>query len=522
MPSSTRPWLAIIVVVGAALRFVPIWFGLPYPQARPDEETAIGYAVRMLDGDLNPHFFHWPSLTFYLFAGVLAAAAGLRDLLGIDDPITFADRALVARGVVALAGTLTLVVLFRVGQRVAGDKVGLLAAAFLAVALLHVRESHFAMTDALMTLLLWTSLGLILRAADADAEAGSTHRISLLAGLAGGLAASTKYSAAAAAVAMLALQVLWFARQPSRMLSWRAWLPSVAFGVAFAGGFLVATPYAVLDFAKFSEDLQFDFTHLSEGHNGIRLGRGWTYHATHSLPYGVGFAACIAALVGLVSFVRHHGRTAFVLGAFAVTFYTAIGSGYTVFFRYVLPLVPLVCLLAALGVAYSSGWLARRVPMPRPAALALLAAMTLTPGLVYSVWFDLLLARTDTRVLAGDWLTTRLQPGDTLYDAGGRYTRLDLWRASFERAPDDPDTAAIVADPPVWLVLHDSPLAAYASTPPVLAQLAGARYTLVYSARATREARGAGVYDQQDAFFLPVSGFSSVLRPGPTIAIYRR
>jgi hypothetical protein len=40
MQPATRRWLILIVLAGAALGFVPIWFGLSYPQARPDEETA--------------------------------------------------------------------------------------------------------------------------------------------------------------------------------------------------------------------------------------------------------------------------------------------------------------------------------------------------------------------------------------------------------------------------------------------------------------------------------------------------
>nr|MBA2260238.1 hypothetical protein [Acidobacteriota bacterium] len=61
---STRRWLVVIVGLGAILRLFPIWFGLPYMGARPDEEVATGIARRMLAaGDFNPHFFHWPSLT---------------------------------------------------------------------------------------------------------------------------------------------------------------------------------------------------------------------------------------------------------------------------------------------------------------------------------------------------------------------------------------------------------------------------------------------------------------------------
>lgn len=73
-----------IVLIGALLRIVPIWFGLPYSHARPDEETAVGHAVAVLGGDLNPHFFHWPSLIFYGLAVPFAAASWIRAALSLD------------------------------------------------------------------------------------------------------------------------------------------------------------------------------------------------------------------------------------------------------------------------------------------------------------------------------------------------------------------------------------------------------------------------------------------------------
>nr|MBA3641562.1 glycosyltransferase family 39 protein [Acidobacteriota bacterium] len=419
MPPATRRALILILLAGAVLRFVPIWFGLPYPQARPDEEVAIGLALKVLEGDLNPHFFHWPSLTFYLFAAVLGAADWVRALFGADAAMTFSVHALLTRGTIALCGTIAILVLFRLGRRIAGDVVGLLAAAFLAIALLHVRESHFAMTDVLMTLLLWTSLTFLVAAALADRP---RTLVCAWAGLAGGLATSTKYNAGAVAIAMVATQIIWIWQRPSSALSWRMWMPSVVFGAVFLASFVAGTPYAVLDYSKFIEDLRYDFTHLSGGHNDIYLGRGWIYHATHSLPYGAGIATCAAALVGVWPFVRRHRRAAIVLGSFAVPFYLAVGSGYTVFFRYVLPLIPLICLLGAFGVVAASRWLADRAQVPHARVFALVCAIAIGPGLVYSIWFDVLLARTDTRVLAGEWLTPRLADGATLHDSGGPYT----------------------------------------------------------------------------------------------------
>ena len=104
MPSSAARWLAAILLAGALFRYFPIWFGLPYLHARPDEEVAVFHALKMLDGDLNPHFFHWPSLTFYLFAAVFAVVSAIRKVL-LDDPILTRDVAvLTGRLIVAAAG----------------------------------------------------------------------------------------------------------------------------------------------------------------------------------------------------------------------------------------------------------------------------------------------------------------------------------------------------------------------------------------------------------------------------------
>ena len=61
-------------------------------------------------------------------------------------------------------------------------------------------------------------------------------------------------------------------------------MPSVAFAGALAAGFVVATPFAVLDAASFIGDVRYDLTHLSGGH-AVPLGRGWWVHAVRSLPY---------------------------------------------------------------------------------------------------------------------------------------------------------------------------------------------------------------------------------------------
>lgn len=507
-------WLAAILLVGAAFRYFPIWFGLPYLHARPDEEVAVFHALKMLEGDLNPHFFHWPSLTFYAFAALFAPISWAHRVGAIQTELTAGTYFVLARALTALMGTLTILVLFRLAHQFGGTKTALLAASFLSVALLHVRDSHFAMTDVLMTLLATLSLAVLLGA--------STWRFFAVAGLTGGLAASTKYSAAAIIGAIVAAQIVWLWRSGRVQLN--AFMPSIAFLLAFAAGFLIGTPYAVLDFETFNRDVRFTMTHLSEGH-GIDLGRGWWYHLRRSLPYGLGIPTFAAALAGIVPLLRHYQPQSIVVAGFALSFYASIGSGQTVFFRYVLPLLPLACLSAAVAVRHAASWVEGRWPVPQGRATAVLATVILLPSLVHTVWFDMLLARTDTRVLAAQWLSQRLTPEMSLHDATGPYSHLDLAHVSFHPWSFDPVTKSFghpEGRTPDWLVLDESPLRLYSGAPYELRELAREKYSLEQTFAATRTRARSAVYDQQDAFFLPFSRFYTVERPGPTILIYRR
>jgi len=62
-------WLLIgVTLLAISLRIWGINFGLPYLY-HPDEPVGVRIAQRMFKtGDLNPHFYHWPSLTFYINA----------------------------------------------------------------------------------------------------------------------------------------------------------------------------------------------------------------------------------------------------------------------------------------------------------------------------------------------------------------------------------------------------------------------------------------------------------------------
>jgi hypothetical protein len=198
-----------------------------------------------------------------------------------------------------------------------------------------------------------------------------------------------------------------------------------------------------------------------------------------------------------------------------------------VFFRYILPIVPMVCLCAALAVQYGADWLAGRARISNRALGVALAIGISVPTLVNTVWMDVLLAKTDTRVLAGNWLAARVKPDESLYDAGGAYAGANLVGVSVHRwavETFDPRQNAFANTSgrlPDWLVLPESPLV-YGTVPTELRRLAAEKYDLAQTIPATWPQNDASLYDLQDAFFLPMSGFRTVIRPGPTIRIFRR
>jgi hypothetical protein len=316
------------------------------------------------------------------------------------------------------------------------------------------------------------------------------------AGALAGLATSTKYNAAP----LLAIA----ATAPSPAAA--AW-----FAAAFAAAFFAGTPFALLDWRAFAADVAYERTHLSAGH-AVPLGRGWVYHLHTTLPHGLGPIMALAAAVGFILLATKYRKSAAVVVLFTAVFYLAMGSGSTVFFRYVLPLVPVACVCA--GVAVSSA--GSRVA-------AVLAILVAAPSFYQSVTLDRLLAREDSRVIAGAWLAGRLRPDSTVHDGGGDYGRLALDALPFHAWRYDPAARSFGAGgaTPDWIVLDETPLTAYTATPDSLRDLVRDRYELAMRVPGVPAEMGEAIYDRQDAFFLPIAGFSGIERPGPTVLIYR-
>ncbi len=511
----------VILPVAAAARLWGICFCLPHPHCRPDEDAISAIAGSLRAGDLNPHVFNYPALFMLAVAAVLLMLPSVERLLHkvmpfhfrslLDGVGTTTKNYMVARLLSAAAGIASVWVIFRIALRLFDRTAALAAAALLALAFLHVRDSHYGVTDVPMTFIVLIAFHYVVRLSESGAR-----RDLAIAGLTAGLATSTKYNAA-----LILLPALFaiLGCLPGRK-SIRTRLAEVfIFVVLMVAAFVCAAPYSLLDFQHFIADVTSDAQHLSGGH-GLDLGRGWVYHATTTLRYGVGAPMLGAGVAGMLLLIFRNPRRGVLVALFPVSYYVVLGSGYTVFTRHMVPVVPFLCLAAAYFVSEGARWFAMRLHRPQwsSALVALGLIGVLWPPVHSVVMFDVLMARIDNRLLARRWVEQRFQAGTTIAqigEAGGhvflhddsevRYTTVEFSRESLR---------------PEIVILQSSPLMAA----PELGDMEHVLTTDYILGFASEVAvpDPHNVYDLQDEFYLPFAGFQRIERPGPNLKIYIR
>ncbi len=533
--SGTAGLLLLIIAAGATARFWAIDFGLPNIDVRPDEDTIVSVSMALLFQGLNPKFFDYPSLEFYLLAAIYRLRWEVGHWQGyfqhkwqitgaiVGHPLPYF---VASRAISATAGTVTIWLVYRLGQKIADRMTGIVAAFFLAFAFLHVRDSHFGVTDVPMTALA-TAAMIPLVSAFFDPE---TRRHWTRAGLLAGLAASTKYTGGIVAISGLVVAAIALSERrgitkgPERRVIIRH---AVRFVVASVIGFLIGTPFAALDFPRFIGALSFESTHAAAGHGAI-VGRGWSSHFWLSLRYGMGWPMLAGALAGMVILFAQSWKRALLLSAFPIAAFLLIGHGYTVFVRYILPIVPCLCVLAAIAVLTICRKIARVVPLNAAVLTTVMAGLVALPSIQSVIAFDRILANRDTRLLARAWIDARRQPGDWVHEEWGVQVYPD-----FGRPPDvhvstfDAGRRVFLSEKgdvvaPTWVVIGASPLTGYSTPPPELLEMVTQQFVEATSFVPTTGVEAPETYDQQDKFYMPFTDFSKRLRPGPEIRIYRR
>jgi 4-amino-4-deoxy-L-arabinose transferase-like glycosyltransferase len=399
--------LGLALLAAALLRFWALTQGIGFNPG-PDEPEVMERAVRMIKtGALNPHFFDYPGLYIY----VEAAVSVLRFMVGAMQgkwaglaQAPTEDFYLWARAITALLGTATVWVVYRCGLRW-GPQTALLAAVLIAVMPLHVRESHYVLTDVPATFAVMVTCLLSLRAHERE-----TMGAFALAGAGAGLAGALKYNGILAVAMPLIACALTPKLRGSRLVC------AMSIVAAMVAAFLLGAPYTFLDLPTFLNQ----FARLSSEYRmppavtepvwliylkHLRLALQWP----GSLMVIAGFA------VGVWGIARESDRLRWVLTlVFPLLYFRFIAHQNIIFARYLLPMVPFLSLLAAAGVVAFIAWM-RHTGVPSRVRHAITIALTviaIAPPAYTAINYDAAAAKTWTQRLAYDWIRREL-PHDT-------------------------------------------------------------------------------------------------------------
>lgn len=349
---AARSPLLWILVLAFVTRLPALWFGLPYLIVEKDEQRVVGTAVVMFTGDWNPHEFRYASLFFYLVRASFAPLEAWWNLRGesteavdliarfVVSPTTF----YVAARILSLAAGVAIVAFTAfVARRIAGETASWVAALFAALAPLHFELSTVARVDAAMTFGIVAALWFAVRYDD-DRRA----RDALLAAVCTGVAVSIKYTAVL--MMPIVVGIAWLDPKAPAPRLLRRRLARMAILCAIpAAVVLISSPYAILDFESFLKDTEFNTELIATPFSAsVKPGyelypgllAGWTY--------GLGLLA--ASLVGAFALLRSRPRAAWPLVSFGVIYAIVTFVSKTAYDRFLLPLIAVLVVLAAIGV----------------------------------------------------------------------------------------------------------------------------------------------------------------------------
>lgn len=555
-------FLPLILIVGFGLRIYGIHFGLPYLSnfyIRPDETLIIMPALHLFESLGNPGGFAYPALmkvlcgiVFQLYFQILTLLQETKTQSVAEHFISSPSQYfLAARAISAISGSAIIFMVFWITKKISSRKIAYLSALLVAFAPLAVRDSHFAVTDTLLSLCTITCVGFILSYLEAARE--QENRLLLLIAITAGLAISTKYSALLLFPSIL-LAILLKHSNDLKVVVFH--VTKVAFFAAIVFAFM--NPYAVIhpiDFIKESggnvlsimrkplapdgwgntSKLQQLFMVLCEGPGGI-----------------IGLLLCCFAFIHIKNNMNILKRIIFLAGTFCI-FTAPAFLTYPLPYRYMIPALPFIAIFSAMG---ATGIINSQKNISMKALVAAIIGIAVIYTFMQSLLMSVLLSRTDTRTLAWEWihenvpqtvpilvagspeaepqfyesassLQNRIEYVNGLYGVKGGYITSEPYRLQLkdkkrhalgyiilrgkDRLPDIWETlCVIVPSYPLPMVGDGDSMKNISSLIPI-------------KERHFKGFRGCGKelkLDTTDAFFLPFNRLNDVINPGPNIDIF--
>lgn len=404
--------LAGILALALSLRLWGIRFGLPYAY-HVDEPTYVSAALNLGAGIIGrqPNPTGLINILFGEYAGYFIAGR----IAGVFASATEFERAyradptvflLLSRLTSAILGALTALVAYALGKALHGQRLGWLAALFLAVAFLHVRDSHYGVPDVAVTFFVSLSVLFCLLTVQRPSRWWLW-----MAAATGGFALATKWSVWPLLITLFMAVVL--RRVQGRARGMEIPIALLCFTGGFAaGGFqLLLKPGIYLEYA-----LREQQAGAGGGFGAWQVDTvtGWVFYLK-TLTYGFGIVLLVLAILGclkrLVHMIRTRDMASLVLLSFPVLYFLVMGASRHYFARYALPLIPFAALFAAEAIVDLMSRLEIRKVRFGKGWVALLVVLAIAEPLTRDILHDKIMTQQDTRTIAKNWIEANIPGG---------------------------------------------------------------------------------------------------------------
>lgn len=335
--------LCIICVPAFFIRFMGIRFGFPL-LVHPDEPQLILRGMEIIKtGDLNPHFFNYPSLYIYLQSIVYLIVQKLGVVFNVYssiEEIPLITMVFWGRFLTVILSATTILVTYLIALNIFNSTVGIFSTLFIACSYLHITNSYLITVDSPMALWVLLSFYFSIRIYQ-----NRSLKNYLLSGLFLGIAVGTKYNAFWGAVPIVLAHLVSSKFSFKNLLNKRLILAAVTALVAF----LVSTPYALLDFQQFFSDLLYESSHYQIGHLGADEGSSYLFYISSLLDH-FGTMPIFLAIVGIVLMIKYSRGVLPLLISFPLLYFIFVGYYKVHFERNIVVLIPFLSIFSGYGL----------------------------------------------------------------------------------------------------------------------------------------------------------------------------
>ncbi len=406
-----------ILIIAILLRVWGLNAGLPLVLIHIDENALVNLSLAIVpekgalwtsgSGFLMPYLI-FPFYAFYFLAGNILGHFPNQESFLKEYLIHTGNFILIGRLVNTAISVLTIFFVYITGKKWFSRKLGLLAAFFLSVSFIHVKESHYLKNDilaGLITLVIYFIACKIV-------EQGKI-RWYVLAGVLTGLAFTVKFYPVFAGTLILIAHFLRILLKKNTGLLNLYW-SLISFTLTVL---IFIFPTFLLRPDSFSEFLRIKNIVLEE----INPKKGefilLTYIFGH-LKEGLGLPILIAAFLGLLAVAKNIKKYQYFLLIFFPVFFLASVNlwGRYNLPRHVIVILPFFVILAALGVLFVVSQI--KNIFFKNILVAILSVFLVLPTLIRTIKMDNYFLGIDTRELAKYWAEKNIPSGEKIVIEG--------------------------------------------------------------------------------------------------------